>query len=113
MRTEATLVDSSYRRFVAQASNISQTGIALECLAPLIARQIVQLEFTLPGDQDKLSCKAQIIWMAGNGKTGLTFTDMSSSHRERLTEWIESQFLRKMHPATPVTTSARLTHAIV
>src|ERR1700746_1895791 len=98
LRTEATVVDSNYRRFVAQTSNISQTGIALECIAPLIARQVVQLEFALPDDQQKLSCKAQVIWMADNGKTGLTFTDISNETRERLTEWIESQFLRRLHP---------------
>jgi len=111
LRTEATVVDSNYRRFVAQTSNISQTGIALECIAPLIARQVVQLEFALPGDQQKLSCKAQVIWMADNGKTGLTFTDMSNETKERLTEWIESQFLRRLHPAVPVSNSGRIAHA--
>ena len=111
LRTEATVIDSSYRRFVAQTSNISQTGMALECVAPLVARQIVQLEFALPGDREKLSCKAQVIWIADNGKTGLTFTDMSSAHRDQLNEWIESQFLRRLNPALPVKISARSIHA--
>ncbi|HWY68096.1 MAG TPA: PilZ domain-containing protein [Terriglobales bacterium] len=111
LSTEATLIDLSYRRFIAQTSNISQTGIGLECVAPLIARQVVQLEFALPGDQQKLSCKAQVIWLADNGKTGLTFTDMSNADRERLNEWIESQFLRRLHPGMPVNTSARSAHA--
>ena len=113
LRTEATLVDSSYRRFIAQTINISQTGIALECVAPLIARQLVQLEFALPGDQQRLNCKAQVIWLADNGKTGLAFTDMNNSDRERLNEWIESQFLRRLTPALPVNTSGRSTHATV
>jgi len=111
LRTEATLLDSSHRRFIAQTSNISQTGIALECVAPLMVRQVVQLQFALAGDQQKLSCKAQVIWMADNGKTGLTFTDMSNADRERLTEWIESQFLRRLHPTTPVSARARSTYA--
>jgi len=98
LRTEATLIDSGSRRFIAQTTNISQTGIGLECVAPLIARQIVQLEFALPSDQEKLNCKAQVIWLADNGKTGLTFTEMSSADRERLNEWIESQFLRRLNP---------------
>jgi len=112
LRTEATVIDSTYRRFIAQTSNISQTGIGLECVAPLLARQVVQLEFALPDDQDKLSCKAQVIWTAENGKTGLTFTDMSSSQTERLTEWIESQFLRRVHPAIANSSSLSSNHAI-
>lgn len=107
LRTEATLIDSNFRRFIAQTTNISQTGIGLECVAPLIARQIVELEFALPGDQQKLSCKAQVIWLADNGKTGMTFTDMSNTDRERLNKWIERRFLRRMQPAAQMNTSAR------
>jgi len=111
LRTEVTLIDSSYRRFIAQTINISQTGVGLECIAPLVSRQIVQLEFALPGDQQKLNCKAQVIWLADNGKTGLTFTDMSNPDRERLNEWIESQFLRRLQPTAPITASVRSAHA--
>src|SRR5215468_11273332 len=111
LRTEATLIDPNCRRFIAQTTNISQTGIGLECVAPLIARQVVQLEFALPSDQQKLSCKAQVIWLADNGKTGLTFTDMSNTDREHLNEWIESQFLRRLKPAMPMDAYARSAHA--
>jgi DNA-binding response OmpR family regulator len=113
LRTDVTLIDSSFRRFIAQTINISQTGIGLECVAPLISRQIVQLEFALPGDQQKLNCKAQVIWLADNGKTGLTFTDASNPDRERLNEWIESQFLRRLQPTMPMNASARAAHATV
>ena len=109
--TDASVVDLSQRRFQAQTINISQTGIALECVAPLIARQVVQVDFALPGDYEKLNCKAQVIWIADSGKTGLTFTDMSNAHRDRLNEWVESQFLRRLHPVTHVTASGRPAHA--
>jgi DNA-binding response OmpR family regulator len=112
-RTDATVIDIDQRTFTAQTSNISQTGIALECVAPLIARQVVQVEFALPGDHQKLNCKAQVIWVADGGKTGLTFTDMSGAHRERLNEWIQSQFLRRLHPVMHVTASGRSIHATV
>ena len=111
LRTEAIVIDSNFRRFIAQTTNISQTGIGLECIAPLIARQTVQLEFALTGDQQKLGCKAQVIWLADNGKTGMTFTDMSDTDRARLNEWIESQFLSRMHPAVQMDSSTRSAHA--
>jgi len=111
LRTEATLVDSSFRKFMAQTSNISQTGMALTCVAPLMAGQLVQLEFALDDDQPKLDCKAQVIWLADRGKTGLALRDMSGSDRERLNEWVESQFLRRLQPALPGNTPGRSTHA--
>jgi len=111
MRTEATIVDSTNRKFVAQTSNISQTGIALECEAPLITRELVQLQFCLPAQQEKLSCKGQIIWTADKGKAGLTFTHMSSGDKERLASWIESEFHRTWHPVLPDGAAARFSHA--
>ena len=110
-RTEATLVDATYRRFLAQTSNISQTGIALECAAPLTARESVQLQFCLPCDQEKLNCKAQIIWIAEKGKAGLTFTQMSNADKERLTAWIEAEFHRTYSVVLPGGAAARMSHA--
>ena len=111
LRTEAILIDATYRRFLAQTSNISQTGIALECAAPLAAREVVQLQFSLPCDQEKLNCKAQIIWTADQGKMGLTFTQMSSSDKERLTAWLGSEFHRTYHPVLPGSVVARMSNA--
>jgi hypothetical protein len=102
LRTPATLVDANSRRFPAQTTNISQTGIALECIVPVTPGELLQIEFALPGDAQKLNCKAQVIWAADN-KTGLTFKEMKQAARERLNEWIESQFLRSLRHRVPPT----------
>ena len=94
LRASAILIDSSQCTFPAQTLNISQSGIALESVAPLIPREIVQLQFSLPGKQNPLICKAQIIWTGDRGKAGLTFTQMSNTDRSFLNGWIESQFHR-------------------
>src|SRR6185312_5969381 len=99
LRTPATLVDANARQFPAQTTNISQTGIALDCAVPLSAGEVVQLEFALPGDARKLNCKAQVIWIADD-KAGLTFKGMNEIARERLNEWIESRFLHQVHHVT-------------
>jgi len=99
LRTPAILVDANSCRFPAQATNISQTGIALECAVPLSAGEVVQLEFALPGDARNLNCKAQVIWIADD-KAGLTFKGMNEIARERLNEWIESRFLHQVHHVT-------------
>lgn len=102
LRTLATLVDASSRQFQAETTNVSQTGIALECIVPVTPGEVLQIEFALPGDAQKLNCKAQVIWAADN-KTGLTFKEMKERARERLNEWIESQFLLGLHHIGPLT----------
>ena len=94
LRIPVNLQDSTKRKFVGQSINVSQTGIAVECSAPLAPRETVQLEFCLPGTDDTLNCQAQIIWTAEAGKAGLTFTQMKSRHRERLSGWMENEFQR-------------------
>jgi hypothetical protein len=86
------LTDSSFRRFVGQTINVSQTGIAVECAAPFSVREIVQLEFCLPDSSDGVNCKAQLIWRAEQGKAGLSFTSIKTADRERLADWIEEEF---------------------
>jgi DNA-binding response OmpR family regulator len=110
LRTEATLIDSTNRKFTAQTSNISQTGIALECAAPLIAQETVQLQFSLPTNAS-ISCKAQIIWTADQSKAGLTFVHMTSADKEQLNAWIEAEFQRQWPPLDPSGTIARSNHA--
>src|SRR5581483_8286006 len=44
----AIVQDSSSRRFLAATTNISQTGLALECAAPLVAGEKVKVRVRLP-----------------------------------------------------------------
>src|SRR5690348_12900175 len=95
LNCEGTLEDSTGRRFLALTTNISQTGLAVECAAPLIGGEEVQVQFRLPHSEYRSKFRAQVIWIAANAKVGLAFTGMSSVDRERLTEWIDGEFLRQ------------------
>ena len=101
VRVPIDLIDSTYRRFLGQTLNLSQTGIALECATPFAVHEIVQLEFYLPGIAEKFKCKAQIIWRAEQGKAGLAFTELRSADKQRLESWIEEEFQRPLTMATP------------
>jgi hypothetical protein len=94
LRVPVAVTDATYRKFIGHTINLSQTGMAMECVAPLAAGETVQLEFQLPDSDDKLNCKAQIIWTAEQGKVGVTFTHMKPSDKQHLTSWIEQEFHR-------------------
>ena len=98
---EAKLKDSTGRTFLATTTNISQTGLAMECEAPLIEGESVEVQFQLPHSNKSSSIQAQVIWTAANGKAGLAFTRMRAADREILTEWIDGEFLRQWHPFIP------------
>lgn len=108
---EATVQDSKSQKFPATATNISQTGIALECAAPLVAGECVRVHLRLPHSPEMCIFKGQVIWTAGNGKAGLAFTSMNTVDRERLTEWIDGEFLRQWHPLMPQLVADRFMYA--
>jgi len=83
----------------------------LECAAPLIAGEEVQVQFRLPHIQDLSRFKAQVIWTAAKAEIGLAFTRVSSVDRERLTEWIDGEFLRERHSFIPEEVAKRFMHA--
>jgi CheY-like chemotaxis protein len=111
LRCEATLEDSTRRKFHAATTNVSQTGISLDCAAPLIAGETVKLKFRLPHNPAMCHFRGQVIWTAQNGKAGLAFTHMSATDRERLTEWIDGEFLRQWHPVIPEGVAERFVYA--
>jgi hypothetical protein len=108
---EAKLKDSTGRTFLVRTTNISQTGLALECPAPLIEGESVQVQFRLPHSNKPSSFHAQVIWTAANGKAGLAFTRMRAVDRDTLTEWIDGEFLRQWHPLIPEAAAAGFMHA--
>src|SRR5579884_1955326 len=79
---EARLMDSKGRQLFARTTNISQTGLALECAAPLIQGENVQVQFRFPHSKQLSSFQAQVIWTAANGKAGLAFTRMRAADRD-------------------------------
>ncbi|HEU5234787.1 MAG TPA: PilZ domain-containing protein [Terriglobales bacterium] len=107
----AIVQDSTSRQFLAATTNISQTGLALECAAPLVAGEKITVRLRLPHCRQISNFGAQVIWTATNAKVGLTFTGMSLPDRERLSEWIDGEFLRQWHALIPETVAERFTHA--
>jgi DNA-binding response OmpR family regulator len=112
LRCEAILCDATGRKCLARTTNISQTGIALECELSLPAGAVVQLQVALPRTSEACKFEGRVIWSAANGKAGLTFTHMSTRDRESLTEWVDAEFLRQWHPVIPQSVAPNFVRAV-
>jgi hypothetical protein len=99
--TEARIVNANERSFAAVATNVSQTGIALQSTAQFAAGEIVQIHFHVPEVAKALACRAKVIWADNRDKAGLSFVEMKSGDRELLSSWIESQFIEGWQQKVP------------
>ena len=101
LATEAMVFNCQARSAAAVATNVSQTGIALESSAQFVAGEIVQIHFQVPGLPQPLACRAKAIWSDGRSKAGFSFLEMKSSDREALSCWIENQFIEVLQENVP------------
>ena len=51
----------------------------------------LNLEFTLPGNSNRIHCLAEVVWQDYQGSGGLRFLDMPASARQQLMEWLRQQ----------------------
>jgi len=93
LKTDALVFDGNAKSFSAVATNVSQSGIALESSAKFLSGEMVQIQFRLPEGHKNLSCKAKVIWSDNRTKAGFSFLEMKVSDRETLSSWIENEFM--------------------
>ena len=110
LHTEASVFNSLAKSFSAVATNVSQTGIALESSGQFHSGDVVQIQFRLPDTAKSLPCKARVIWSDQRGRAGFSFLEMKVADRAALSTWIENQFIdgwqRTVLPAQAVTAPA-------
>src|SRR5438477_1950367 len=51
----------------------------------------VTVQFSLPGSEDTIECKAQVAWENPGRQVGLRFVDLAPEVRDRLNAWLESR----------------------
>jgi FixJ family two-component response regulator len=104
LETSATVSSSNSRSSSAIATNVSQTGIALQSDVEFVAGEIVQIQFRLPEVSNMISCKAKAIW-TDRTKTGFSFSEMKSRDQEALSGWIEGRFIAGWQAEVPAAQS--------
>jgi hypothetical protein len=68
--------------------DLSEGGIAIQCLEPVRALQVLDVSFLLPGTSVGISGKGVVAWSDETGKVGLEFDELSDDHRLALKDWV-------------------------
>jgi CheY-like chemotaxis protein len=72
----------------ANAKNVGEGGMSVNCGQPLLAREIIGVRFLLPGRQTLIEADAEIAWADDEGRAGVCFLQMSNEAQDLLERWV-------------------------
>ena len=76
----------------ATSINLSMGGISIDGIQnPFQLSGGLKIGFTLPGDIDPISARAQIVWADAHGRVGLRFIGTNEAHAARIKKWVLEQ----------------------
>jgi PilZ domain len=86
------------RKFFGHAQNISRSGMLIHTHMPIGEGDELELEFTLPGTETVIKCRAKVRWASGftRGETkvsrgGLEFLDLDAVFADRIGRWANGE----------------------
>jgi hypothetical protein len=74
-----------------QSLNISEGGMAVSTLVPLIVGEEAQVQFTLPGHETPFSAESKVCWWR-TGHLGVHFMSLSQAQKSELQDWLSRKF---------------------
>ena len=90
----------------ARTTNVSEGGMAIRAVAPLSRGDSAKLFLSLPDNRGTLEAKAELVWVDGNGRAGVRFTEVAKDSRKILDQWLEEEILR----VDPIPDAKRFAH---
>jgi PilZ domain len=72
-------------------SDLSDSGAAIQCTDGGLPSGNIHIDFSIPDDPDRIHVVAELVWQDSEGTAGVRFSDMASSARKRLTEWLKQE----------------------
>jgi len=72
-------------------SDLSDSGAAVQCTDGGLPSGNIHIDFSIPDDPDRIHVVAELVWQDSEGTAGVRFSDMASSARKRLTEWLKQE----------------------
>jgi CheY-like chemotaxis protein len=70
--------------------NISEGGMAVSTLVPLVAGEDVQVQFTLPDHERTLLAESKICWLK-SGRLGVRFVSLSKECKSEVQGWLSGK----------------------
>ncbi len=77
--------------------DISDGGLALQCVTPLNADQEVRLRFQLPSPKASVETNGRVCWATASGQAGVEFVDLPLQASRLLKEWLLVQLLTRAY----------------
>jgi c-di-GMP-binding flagellar brake protein YcgR len=75
----------------AVTTDLGEGGMAIQIAHRPKNLGSVTVQFSLPGSEDNIECKAQVAWENPGRQVGLRFVDLAPEVRDRLNAWLESR----------------------
>ena len=75
----------------AVTTDLGEGGMAIQIAHRPKNLGSVTVQFSLPGSEDNIECKAQVAWENPGRQVGLRFVDLAPEVRNRLNAWLESR----------------------
>jgi DNA-binding response OmpR family regulator len=82
-------------RLEAEATNVSDGGLAVQLKQPLPKKGLTLVKFTPPGMASAIELKAEIAWADEKGCIGVRFVDIPKKTRAQLETWLAENFAAK------------------
>jgi len=82
--------------------NLSESGAALQAVAPLRAGQILRVRFDLFHPKTRVDVDARVSWANSTGQAGVVFTNRTQQLCRQINGWIFQNLLRRFESAAPI-----------
>jgi len=73
--------------------DLSESGIAIQAVAPLRVNQEVSLRFELLNPRARVEARGRVAWADPQGQAGMEFLDITERSRHMLKDWIFTQLM--------------------
>jgi len=80
--------------------DLSQSGVALQAVAPLRQDQQIQCRLSLSNPRLQVEVEGRVAWTDSLGQAGVEFLNVSERAHRLLSEWLITQLLAGAHRAT-------------
>jgi len=79
-----------------ELANLSEGGVAVNSVSPLLPGAEVKVQFALPGQHDSLKLGAEVCWYDQKGRAGLRFLLPSPGQQSALQDWLAARLEEKL-----------------